>query len=55
MEVIANHMYVRALFQGVHVHVERDTNADTNTFYCWNYVYAGSTWLYRWYWNQGYC
>lgn len=42
-------------YGGCHSHVERDANGTTNTFGCGNPVYAGSTWMYRWYWNEGYC
>lgn len=33
--------------RGVHVHMQR-TNGFSNSFSCWQQLYAGSTWIYRW-------
>lgn len=43
---------------GVHVHMQFDLRGglgDTRNFYCYQTLYAGSTWLCHWYWNLGWC
>ena len=32
---------------GIHVHMQR-TNGSSNSFSCYQQLYAGSTWVYRW-------
>jgi len=39
---------------GIHVHMQR-TGGSSQSFSCYQWLYAGSTWLYRWDWNQGWC
>lgn len=37
----------RCCYCGVHVHMER-SGGSSNSFYCGQPIYAGSTWIYRW-------
>lgn len=38
----------------IHVHIQR-TGGSSQSFSCYQYLYAGSTWIYRWYWNPAWC
>ncbi|CAM2069634.1 hypothetical protein SCOR_29945 [Sulfidibacter corallicola] len=41
---------------GVHVHTQCDGGTITGLAQCaGSRVYNGSTWIYRWYWNPGWC
>ena len=35
-------------YDGVHVHMERSSNGASNSFDCWDDLYGGTTWIYRW-------
>lgn len=39
---------------GVHVHIQC-TGGSPASFSCYQWLYAGSTWIYSWYWNDGWC
>lgn len=39
----------------VHVHVGRDTSGQSRSLTCSSILYAGSTWFYSWYYNEGTC
>jgi hypothetical protein len=41
---------------GVHVHIQfTGREIYVPSFSCYQWLYAGSTWICRWYWNEGWC
>lgn len=41
---------------GVHVHIQfTGSQIYVPSFSCYQWLYAGSTWICRWYWNEGWC
>jgi hypothetical protein len=42
-------------YGGLHTHIARDSQGESQSFSCYATLYGGSTWFYRWYWNDGWC